>query len=667
MRILKINTLLATLLAGAFNLLTIEASPYTISDDRIRSLDITPVLGRGYSIGTNSFQSTCLVVDEVTSPSYNYDYTFTDVQRGNELEQSMEGSMSASFSYWIVKGEVSVSASSSGKYTSQSRMIVATMRIERYYSSVREELSPLSDDALTLLDRQDYIGFFKSCGPNYIRSIRRAQELTAIFSFTSSSAEMASEFSLSISASTPDTFFSSGGSSKLDVSASSKFSSIAKSMQITIVGFGLGLNSEGSSTMVAASLEEYQEVMKYGFKSFTQNEDSHNIGMVYGMEIVPWVDNTAFQVNSKLMEEAIIIPLSRSLIPQAIPIDSTLATPPTWQNDDNTRKHVFRCKDPAYHMDRYGYCCESSVLWDTVEQVYAEENKNISISAMNCRPARQLDKSVVKNNMSNNGEFVAHLDAIVRYKLNQIFTLEKCLTSLKSFPVKYDYHILKNQDTVKYDSAIPRRFTVKEMKFSLDPLNNYSMLKHMGQELDEFVEMYYQPCVAELFGMNIGSSPDTEPQYFMAYAWLSHSACLKLSCLADNMRWDRDNGGCIPSLLVGRNAPAYGQGSTANPNPWTTTGTNTVSTHCKKDNTKGDEAYEFCKYKESDFTALQTAANTCWNGASGFTVANPAYLMSYYCMPSITGERATRREKARITTLSGTCLGAPGHLYANNL
>jgi hypothetical protein len=50
----------------------IEASLYTISDERIRSLDITPVLGRGYSIMTNTYQSTCLMVDETTVPSYNY-------------------------------------------------------------------------------------------------------------------------------------------------------------------------------------------------------------------------------------------------------------------------------------------------------------------------------------------------------------------------------------------------------------------------------------------------------------------------------------------------------------------------------------------------------------------------------------------------------------------
>ena len=59
------------------------------------------------------------------------------------------------------------------------RLVVATMRINRYYTSIREELSPLTADAKTILDNKDYVGFFKSCGANYVRSIRRAQEITA--------------------------------------------------------------------------------------------------------------------------------------------------------------------------------------------------------------------------------------------------------------------------------------------------------------------------------------------------------------------------------------------------------------------------------------------------------------------------------------------------------
>ena len=51
----------------------VQGSPYIIADSRVRSLDVTPVLGRGYSIMTNSFTSTCMLVDETTIPSYNYD------------------------------------------------------------------------------------------------------------------------------------------------------------------------------------------------------------------------------------------------------------------------------------------------------------------------------------------------------------------------------------------------------------------------------------------------------------------------------------------------------------------------------------------------------------------------------------------------------------------
>lgn len=77
--IYKKNTLLFAILnVAAFKLLTTEGSPMIISDDRARNLDITPVLGRGYSIGTNSYQSTCLIVNESTSPSYNYDCKYLD-------------------------------------------------------------------------------------------------------------------------------------------------------------------------------------------------------------------------------------------------------------------------------------------------------------------------------------------------------------------------------------------------------------------------------------------------------------------------------------------------------------------------------------------------------------------------------------------------------------
>ena len=44
-----------------------------ITDDRIRSLDETPSLGRGYSLMTNKLSFICLHVEEETAPSFNFD------------------------------------------------------------------------------------------------------------------------------------------------------------------------------------------------------------------------------------------------------------------------------------------------------------------------------------------------------------------------------------------------------------------------------------------------------------------------------------------------------------------------------------------------------------------------------------------------------------------
>ena len=79
--------LLAALLTVTFNHLTIEVSHYTFSDDIIRSSDISPVLGHGYSIGTNTFQSTCLTVNDVTS------YVFDNMSKVIESEASTKVSV----------------------------------------------------------------------------------------------------------------------------------------------------------------------------------------------------------------------------------------------------------------------------------------------------------------------------------------------------------------------------------------------------------------------------------------------------------------------------------------------------------------------------------------------------------------------------------------------
>merc|ERR1711957_884456 len=339
---------------------------------------------------------------------------------------------------------------------------------------------------------------------------------------------------------------------------------------------------------------------------------------IYALEFVPWVDNPSFQHESKILDVDIELPLPRSLIPKAIADDGVSL----FVNNDSIRSQ-FSCKHLYFSIDKYGYCCDATLLFNQEQGRYETEEIDVESSSRICKPSRKLGKSLIKNNMSNNGEFVARLDATVQKKINQLFILEKCVASVNSMQERYGSYALKSQGSIKYDSSVEAKFTVNQLKMTLDPSGDLSLIRHIGNELDEFIDMYYRPCIAALFGTNVGSSPDVEAKYFMAYGWLTHEACSEVSCLADNMRWNRNGSGCIGSLITGREAPRY----------------DLNDNECKKDDevdpTDGSEA---CKYKSIDLQLYQTRLNTCWDDPNP-TSRVPYYILEHFCMPEIIGEK----------------------------
>lgn len=509
-----------------------------------------------------------------------------------------------------------------GSSKSQTRVysLAATMRIERYYSSVKEEISPLSADANTLLANQDYVGFFKSCGPNYVRSIRRAQEVTAIFQFKSTSRAMAQEWASTTMA---------GGGFMTGVAAGagysyssslgrSKFASINSELTIRIVGYGLGLTQEGSETMVATTMDEFTSVMKFSFNSMTRAEQSNRIGMVYGIEVVPWVHNTKFQFAAKLAAENLEIPLARAMIPKA------------YKKPDNS----LACRNPSFKVDKFGYCCEAEQLYNVQTKTYrtiatAEPNNDV------CKPLRSVDKAILKDNMVNNGEFVSRMEAAFRYKLVQIGQLEKCVSSINAIPEKYFFHYLKAKDTVKYSTTAPAEPALLHLKMAVDPKGDYGLVKHMALELDEWVEQFYTPCLGALFGMNEATVPNTDVSYFMVNPWYSHDECMKLSCLSANMQWDRENGGCIPSLITGLS------GSADKPYSRDDHDIEYCARSGKPSGTgNGPNALaEGCKTSQAKFKASRDNLYTkCWEGlaATGIgMMGSISFLIENYCNPQL--------------------------------
>ena len=82
--------LLQILLLVQVAVVTVMAAPYFLSDDRIRDLDITPSLGRGYSVMTNEFQSTCLKLDVTSVPAFNYERKFKFKKRKRFVHASIQ-------------------------------------------------------------------------------------------------------------------------------------------------------------------------------------------------------------------------------------------------------------------------------------------------------------------------------------------------------------------------------------------------------------------------------------------------------------------------------------------------------------------------------------------------------------------------------------------------
>ena len=499
----------------------------------------------------------------------------------------------------------------------------STMRIERYYSSVREEISPLSKSSKALLEREDYVGFFKACGPNYTRGIRRAQEVTAIFQFQSSSTETARQYASAVQRrrSAFKFGFTGIGSSTRNPGSSyqsnSKFKSINSSLRITIVGYGLGLSQEGSETMVATTMQQHDDVMKYAFNAMTRNQDAHHIGMVYGIEIVPWVHNTAFQVAAKLGDAIVEIPMPRSLIPKAQPV--TPNTDGTWKAFNNAKRDEHYCENPAFLKDKYGYCCELEQMFNSTSQSYTGAGAEPSTHV--CKPIRALDPALIKDNMSSNGEFVARLDAAVRYRMTALGALEKCVSAVNAIPESQYTNILKTQDSVKYDGLIETSISVAELIMTIDPTRDFGVVKMMARELQDWIDMFMEPCYAALFGMNVGNTSDTDITYFMAYPWHQHEECMKLSCLTNNMRWDRDNGGCVPSVIAGRNAQGYDADK---------------DDYCSKKIDKFEQIE--CKNHVSTLIAQMTKFKTCWTDNA---IGNVDHMINYFCLPQVTTTKST--------------------------
>ena len=167
-----------------------------LGDHRARDTGVTPTLGRGFSLATNTYQSTCLRDVRISEPSYDFSYELVEINQ-HSLDKSKTTSTSLIKSLW---GDIASARAQPGPQrgkevqTERSKMFLGvSLKVDTYYSAVDEAVTPLSGAASALLKREDMPSFFSACGTYYVRGINRHAEFNALLELEQSSETSRSE------------------------------------------------------------------------------------------------------------------------------------------------------------------------------------------------------------------------------------------------------------------------------------------------------------------------------------------------------------------------------------------------------------------------------------------------------------------------------------------
>ena len=326
---------LMVLVLGLFSV-TLIAGPTVIQDNRITNLATTPVLGRGYSIATNTYQSTCLKDVVMTEPSYDFTYSFKEMDEFLNESSSETNTLTklatTSFRNYIVKKEIESQKKKGTEATTKTKQvtkkrIMATIVLDSYYASVDESKSPLSNTAAQLLNNNDIPGFFSSCGSYYVRSIGRNAVFVAVFEFESVSESEDKDFvyqleteiksfrkkvvtevktkyrgywfwrsKASTTRKSTTTWEEDAAQTENYGEQEDTFSKSTEKRKLTITASAFGLGKNKNASLISYDIATFKSAIRDAFLSM-QNPKT---GKVTRIEVVPWVENTDFQALVKL-------------------------------------------------------------------------------------------------------------------------------------------------------------------------------------------------------------------------------------------------------------------------------------------------------------------------------------------------------------------------------
>lgn len=258
--------------------------------------------------------------------------------------------------------------------------------------------------------------------------------------------------------------------SETDTKLTSKSHSKNSSLKISIKGFGLGLNEDGAGSLVARGMDDFMKVMEFAFQSM----QAVGIGMVQGIEIVPWVDNPQFQVAAGL----------------------------------------------------------ATILKDC--GVDAEGNK---------KGCTSVSSEIKKMHLSQNGEYVATMNRVMRVKIDRLYNMQQCRSMLSAWPKYYDdqelLYVREDAGFIKKDKLPTEDMTAGDLKMTVKNMRTKVDTEEMEKQVKDvktYIEYFYAPCIEALSAEFDGQLGGVT----MVKSWYSIPECKEIVCTVEGVTVNED-------------------------------------------------------------------------------------------------------------------------------
>jgi len=474
----------------------------TISDRGISDKDVTPALGRGYSIATGTILATCLDVGRVSESSFDYDYQYLEISSQTNTESELKTKFGVTAGVSFAGASIANNNAIKSKTEKIVQNIIARMLIDRYYNSVDEGSSTMNIHAKEILLKRDFVGFFQACGPTFFRSIRRSSELVLHFHYESDSDTSSTRFGIDAKAQ----LGAMGVGFFADSTTEKKTENFAfeSTLIVHIKAFGMGNNLVSSGALIASKFEDAKGVLDTAYEAMVQPGSP---GYVTSVEVVPWIKNVDFQLAMGA----------------------------------NEKIELTACQD----INGNNISCATGPLLIVHKR------------------SRVLPAMLKQFNVLQNAEHVAKLDLILRKKMNFISTLEHCIGMLSQYS-SHDlerYYVLdQNTGATTYyvESSATEDINSKDFQILRASRLLYLLSgQEGGQYLIErlianvlaFIDHYFGPCTQEMGRDNKGVPGGK----LMTTHWMNMDQCNDIGCTFPNSNIVTTNGitTCEMSTTIG--------------------------------------------------------------------------------------------------------------------